>query len=205
MTKRFSRIRTWQSLTARLVMAAFGLACALACTSGTASAQIDRAGHHPHYSVELEPDLNWQWTGDEAAFDDGVGIGFRVAIPVLKDGPVPSINNNLAITFGMQWAHFGNACGPRPDRCDEDDIWVPITVQWNFFLTDMISIFPEFGLGFRDALFDYDICNNRVCRGSDLEVHPVMWFGARFRLHENVALTLRLGTPMLQFGVSFLI
>ena len=28
------------------------------------------------------------------------------------DGPVTTINNSLAIGFGLDWAHFDDACGP---------------------------------------------------------------------------------------------
>lgn len=181
------------------------LACLLASSIAAtrAQAQIAMSGRHPHYHVELEPHLVWQWTGDEAALDDGVGFGFRASIPLLQDGPVPTINNSLAISFGIDWAWFGD-CRAYGGDCSENDFWVPITVQWNFFLTSVVSLFPEFGLGFRDAVFDYDVaCNPRSCRGSSLEVHPVLWFGARFYLAPSFAIVVRLGTPSLQLGASF--
>jgi hypothetical protein len=76
-------------------------------------------------------------------------------------------------------------------------------MQWNFYLTKVISVFPEFGLGFRDAIYDQTVCTNGRCRTSDLSVYPVLWFGARFRLTDLLAIVVRLGTPSLQFGVSF--
>ena len=168
-----------------------------------ADAQIGSPGRHPHYHVELEPHLVWQWTGDEAALDDGIGFGFRASIPLLQDGPVSTINNSLAISFGIDWAWFGD-CRAYGGDCRENDFWVPITMQWNFFLTSVVSLFPEFGLGFRDAAFDYDVaCSPRGCRGSSLEVHPVLWFGARFYLAQSFAIVVRLGTPSLQLGASF--
>lgn len=175
-------------------------------SAGHAAAQVKSAGRHLHYGVELEPHLVWQWNGDEIARSDGIGMGFRASIPILQDGPVPTINNSLAITFGFDWAHFPECYDYR--YCSEDDFWVPVAVQWNFYLTPRFSLFPEFGLGFRDAVLDYD--NNERCRGSacrtySLEVHPVLWFGARFLLTDYIALVFRLGTPSLQLGVSFFI
>jgi hypothetical protein len=171
--------------------------------SSQAHAQINSPGRHTRYRVELEPHVVWQWTGDEAAIDDGVGLGFRASIPLIDNGPIASINNNLAISFGLDWAHFPE-CRAYGGSCSEDDFWFPVVMQWNFFLTSAISIFPEFGLGFRDAVFDYDAnCSPRGCRGSSLEVHPVLWFGGRFRIADTLALVLRLGTPSLQFGLSF--
>lgn len=182
------------------------LLCALAAlwsaASERAAAQINMPGRHPHYTAELEPHLIWQWTGDERAHNDGIGLGFRASIPILQDGPVSTINNSLAISFGIDWAHFPECYDYG--GCSEDDFWVPVVAQWNFYLTSVISIFPEFGLGFRDAIIDYDgPCRGNGCRGSALEVHPVLWFGARFQLASAVALVVRLGTPSLQLGASF--
>jgi hypothetical protein len=78
-------------------------------------------------------------------------------------------------------------------------------VQWNFFVTDVISLFPELGLGFRNAVWASDACDAIDCDDSDLEVHLVLWLGARFLVSNNIALTIRLGTPSLLFGVSFLL
>jgi hypothetical protein len=177
---------------------------------GRAAAQINNPGQHEHYSAELEPHLVWQWDGDEAASSDGLGVGFRASIPLMQDGPVSSINNNLALTFGLDWAHFSGCglYGPH-DGCGEDDFWVPITLQWNFFLTPVVSVFPEFGLGFRDAIFSYDrvagACDGRNCRSSYLDVYPVLWLGGRFRVSRAINVVVRLGTPSLQLGVSFFI
>jgi hypothetical protein len=199
--------RSWQLPRMIGVIAATAICAALMFAPGAAAAQINSSGRHTHYSAELEPHLVWQWTGDEAGVDDGVGIGFRASIPIMQDGPVPSLNNNLAITFGLDWAHVSD-CWYGPNRdCGEDDFWIPITLQWNFFLTPVVSVFPEFGLGFRDAVFNYnfDACDGHRCRGSALELRPVLWFGARFRLSDPVAIVVRLGTPSLQLGVSFFI
>jgi hypothetical protein len=180
------------------------LALATIALVTTAHAQINTPGRHPRYSVELEPHLVWQWNGDERGRDDGLGMGFRASIPLLQDGPVPTINNSLAISFGLDWAHFFECAGYS--HCTEDDFWVPVVAQWNFYLTPVVSLFPEFGLGFRNAIIDYDErCRGDDCRSSALEVHPVLWFGARFRLADAIALTVRLGTPSLQLGVSFFI
>jgi hypothetical protein len=181
----------------------FALAVLYICAPSPVAAQIDAPGKHSHYVVELEPHFVWQWTNDEISVDDGIGLGFRASIPILQDGPVTTINNSLAITFGLDWAHFGGGCYGVAGGCSEDDVWVPVALQWNFYLTKVISVFPEFGLGFRDAIYDQTVCTNGRCRASDLSVYPVLWFGARFRLTDLLAIVVRLGTPSLQFGVSF--
>ncbi|MEY4576947.1 MAG: hypothetical protein RL701_1650 [Pseudomonadota bacterium] len=157
---------------------------------------------HESYDVELEPHLVWQWNSNEIAQDDGIGLGFRASIPVIRRGPLAGIDNNLSVSFGLVWAHFPG-CRARGIRCAEDDIWIPAVAQWNFYLTPSISLFPELGLGFRDAVIS--TCSSDSCRRGSLEVHPIMWFGARFRLMDAMSIVARLGTPWLQLGVSWTI
>jgi hypothetical protein len=186
---------------------------ALLLAASSASAQIRSPRSHNLYGVELEPHLVVQWA-DEPWWDDtGVGVGFRASIPVLANGPIDSINNSLAVGFGLDWAHF-DGCGPFNDVCDANDFWIPLVLQWNFYLTRSISLFGEFGLALQYSTLDWDgpvpgncaringvdICNDDV---DDLDIELVLWLGARFSLSENVALTLRLGTPSLLLGVSF--
>jgi hypothetical protein len=175
-----------------------------------AAAQIRNPGSHPRYGVELEPHLVVQWAHEPFWDDEGIGVGLRASIPLIQNGPVQSINNSLAIGFGMDWAHFD--CGPY-DSCDADTFSFPVVLQWNFWITRAISLFPELGLGIQYAVLDWygrvpndcvridrvNVCDDDV---DDIDVHLAFWFGARFALTNEIALTLRLGTPSLLFGVS---
>jgi hypothetical protein len=184
------------------VLFAVLVCCAL---STPALAQYRPATRHPYYGVELEPHVGWQWSGDEWAWEDGIAIGLRASIPVLEDGPVQSIENNLAVTFGLDWAHFDGDClyDGQPLDCDEDDIWVPVAAQWNIFVTDRISMFPEVGFGFRNATRSADTCDDPQCDESDFELHFVFWLGARFWVADPVAIVVRIGTPSVLLGASF--
>ena len=188
-------------------LAALATALVVSLWAGAAQAQIRSSGRHPYYGVELEPHFIWQWSGDEWSWEDGIGLGVRASIPVIENGPVQTINNNLAVTFGFDIAWFDNDCrfGGVGVDCDETDIWIPVAVQWNFFVSQVVSLFPEFGLGFRNAARSDAWCGVADCDDSDLEVHAVLWFGARFLVADRIALTVRLGTPSLLFGVSFLL
>ena len=194
----------------------FLLACAsflaLWLTCEAASAQIRTPRAHPRYGVELEPHLVLQWTDEPYWNDEGIGVGFRASIPVLQDGPIQSINNSLAVSFGLDWAHFDD-CGPNDDICDANDLWFPFVMQWNFWITKSISLFPEVGLALQYSMLDWDgpfpndcvrVNGIRVCDDDrdDLDIEFVIWLGARFLITEDVALTLRLGMPSLLFGVS---
>jgi hypothetical protein len=182
-----------------------------------ASAQIiKQPGNHPNYAFELEPHLLAQYSRTPFA-DDGVGVGLRAAIPFMHNGPVPTINNNIGITFGMDYVHFGDdgRCVGRgyvyfyADSCSAFELWFPVTGQWNFFLTPVISVFGEFGLAARYARWEYGgICDTGVpcdAHASYLDLfEPVLWGGGRFLFAKNAGLTVRLGWPYIAVGASIL-
>lgn len=164
----------------------------------------------PDYRVELEPHLVLQWTRGPYWNDDGVGVGLRAAIPVMDNGPLPNFPNNLAISFGLDWVHF-DGCGRWDEDCGANSFLVPVAVQWNFWVTSWLSLFPELGLAIEHASWDWvgpadcgpgpdpDYCAD----GSDTDVELVLWIGARFSVSRNIAVMLRLGTPSVLLGVSF--
>src|SRR5215471_6094726 len=92
---------------------ASALAALVTLVSATVRAEgiIKHPGDHPKYSVELEPHglLDWDsyyWGGT------GYGLGMHANIPVVDNGPVSTINNNLGVGFGIDWSHFENDnCG----------------------------------------------------------------------------------------------
>jgi hypothetical protein len=199
------------------VAARVALAACLFCAS-SAHAQITQPGKHASYTAEIEPHLVLQWSDEPWWDDDGIGVGLRASLPVVQNGPITTIDNSLAIGFGLDWAHFDDACwgpGPRPrapfdDDCSAEDFWIPVVVQWNFFFSELISAFPELGLGIQHTRWEGDWCGGgrdlyRCGDGdsSDTDAELVLWLGVRFHLADALAITLRLGIPSLLLGVSF--
>ena len=192
--------------------AALGLLC-----PSEASAQIKHPGAHPAYAVELEPHLLIQWN-DGPWDDEGFGPGIRVNIPFLDNGPVRTINNNMAIGVGLDVAFFDDCDNwwwrdrytYIGEDCSATDWWFPGVVQWNFFLTPVVSVFGELGLAFEyereswegpcpsgGGICDYD--------DSDLDLEPLFWGGGRFLLGDTVSIIARLGTPYISVGVGILL
>ncbi len=190
---------------------------ALAC----AQSEIKQPGNHPTYAAELEPHLIVEWDQYTACANDSFGPGFRAAIPFLDNGPIPKINNNMAIGFGLDWAHSGanNACGAYRYNGGyygngfTADVWsIPVVVQWNFFLLRKISVFGEGGLVLQHTRFDDGYvggCNgpNGFCTGtgSDNSVNPSFSVGGRFLVSDSVGFLVRLGFPYFSAGVSILL
>jgi hypothetical protein len=200
-----------------LVLGAASLVATLSLVVTPAEAQsiIKNPGDHPDYSVELEPHGLLMW-GHHNFGDAGWGLGMHAVIPFLDNGPISKINNNMGIGFGLDWAHFDeDGCwwgwgGPRFANpywdCSGNSFLFPVYLQWNFFLTPIISVFGEPGFGIVHDTWDADPCPLAGgCDASDTD--PILYFegGARFLFGETVGLTVRIGYPMLTVGVSFLL
>ena len=179
--------------------------------STQAWAQIERPGAHPAYSVELEPHALLQWDVDPWN-DEGFGLGLRVSIPVVDNGPVTTINNSLALGFGLDTAFSGDdRCRWRPsvyyDECDAFNILFPVVAQWNFFFTDVVSAFVELGLAIQYEHWDAENCAGSTCvEYDDDDIDPELMFflGARFIVSKSIAIPIRIGWPYFAVGPSFL-
>src|SRR5262245_40971668 len=115
-----------------------GLICAI--TSRDARAQIN-VPNPPRYTVELEPRLNFNPSSIYAYGGTGFGPGIRASIPVMHPGFVTTINDSVAISFGLDLMHYsgyfyyGRCLGPGCPGYDAGNFWsiyFPITLQWNF-------------------------------------------------------------------------
>ena len=196
------------------------LACALSSAStfaaeARADDTIKHPGDHPDYAVEIEPHGLWSWTHYDYAPNDGFGLGARFSIPIVKNGFIPSINNSVAIGFGLDWVHYaGASCyyyggphhpnGPCYDVGDANYLFFPVVMQWNFFVAKQWSVFGEPGLVIYHGWFDYCAgvpnCGNPTSTGVDF----AFYLGGRYHFNEHVALVLRIGYPTFSFGVSFM-
>lgn len=195
-----------------LALAAF-LSVALA--SGAAAAQIKEPGQHPMYDLELDPHLLFQY-GDRSTGEQGLGFGVRASIPFVHNGPVPSINNNIGISFGADLAFFGGdeICRRRgvqffADDCSAWNVWFPAAAQWNFFLTPVVSVFGELGIALQHERWSFEgTCSDGArCTASEAntDVEPTAFAGGRFLIFgRRAGLTVRIGWPYLSVGAAML-
>ena len=195
---RRTRVSGWHRF---VRLAWFGMSFgAVALTSGFAHAEsiISHPGDHPKYAVELEPHLVLGWgnidTGDpfphkiDFRNNAGFGPGLRLSIPLVSNGFVEKINNNVALGFGADWAHYG---GPGSDV-----LWFPVVMQWNFFVTNIITVFGEPGGAFRHVSSHGH---------SETHVDGVLQAGAKFMFSRYIGLTLRAGYPYFSAGLTLLL
>ena len=122
----------------------FVAALAVAAVPSVANAQsiIRQPGEHPDYKVEIDPH---GILGGAGWYYDYYGVGFgggaRFSIPLCKNCFVPKINNNVAISFGADFVSypFGNTAFVFTD------LYLPVAMQWNFFLSKKWSVGAEVG------------------------------------------------------------
>jgi hypothetical protein len=168
---------------------------------------IKNPGNHPKYSFEAEPHaILGLWGVPGPGDGTGLGLGFRGSVVIVDNGFIKTINNSVAISFGIDWIHYDidDWCGRYwrdRDRfyCDWDDdadlFWVPVTMQWNFWLSENWSVFGEPGLALRVNDDHYD---------DDIDLDFVFYAGGRFHFNDDISLTMRIGWPSaLSVGVSF--
>jgi len=170
---------------------------------------IERPGAHPRYVFEAEPHLLLgALPAPGPARGTGFGLGFRGALEIIDNGFIRSINNTVAVGFGADWVYYADSdlpCerAPGTESCAELDpdfsvnyLYVPVVMQWNFWLSRDWSVFGEPGLGLHFA-----------SRGDDRTgLDPFLMFvGGRFHFGERVTLTMRAGYPTFSVGASFLL
>jgi hypothetical protein len=207
---RFSRPR-------RPYQAGLALGSAILVLSGNALAQstIRQPGERVQYSFEAEPHL---LVGPFAppGFEGGTGFGagFRGTIEIVPRGFIGPLNDSIGIGFGADWLHYPWAGDPRGQClafttgqagvpvCVEVEgagsranyIFLPVVMQWNFWLTRQWSVFGEPGIALHLREFD------------DIGFQPFVFYaGGRFHFSERATLTIRLGYPSFSLGVSFLL
>lgn len=139
---------------------------------------IRQYGEHPRYVFEAEPHamIGFGYPFDRP--DNYLGLGFRGTFHI-TDGFVKGINDSIGVGVGLDFAPGGPGY-----------FFVPVVMQWNFWLSTHWSVFGEPGLGFSN--------------GARTALDPFIFYaGGRYNFTQSIALTLRVGYPDISVGVSF--
>ncbi len=177
-------------------------AIAFAPRQAKADDTIRRPGDHPSYGVEVEPHVVFGWGGPYAP--GGFGLGGRLSIPVVQNGFVPTINNSIAVSFGLDWVHYESCF--YAGNCSADYFNVPVAMQWNFYVAQRWSVFGEPGAvlyfgSYPDCPLQASLCP--TARPPTVGVVPALFLGGRYHLSDSTALTIRIGFPAFSLGFSF--
>jgi len=164
----------------------------------------------PISSYELEPHLVLGAAPPPCpGAGSGAGIGVRAGFLVAPQGFLPAVNDSVAIGVGADFlrydgadARFGRCVRTTPGPagttvCTEVSgtggttyFFIPVVMQWSFWLNQTWSVFGEPGL------------NVFVANGGS-GATPALYVGGRVRVSQAITLTLRIGWPTFTFGGSF--
>ena len=188
----------------------------LARTAGATEQVVVRDARAPiAYAFELEPHLVLGASPPGPGYGSGAGIGVRGSFVLSPEGFISGVNDSIALGVGLDYGHYNAAVGFQGYRdqclhfetgpngtsvCTEvssnggtyNYVFVPVVMQWNFWLTRNFSAFGEPGV---DLFF---LGNHGFGVGWAFDV------GGRFQIADRITLTLRLGYPTTAFGVSFM-
>lgn len=168
------------------------------------------------YTAEIEPHLVFGSAPPGRGAGSGLGVGVRASLVVAPDGFLRDVNDSVAIGVGFDFAHYAGryALDGYRDQCLHFEtgpagtmvctdvtsnggyynyLFVPVVMQWNFWLTEKFSAFGEGGLSV------YHLGNE------GFGATPAIFVGGRLRLTDIITLTARLGYPTFSFGVSFML
>ena len=198
--------------------------CLLLSRHAWAESIIRQPGNHPVYSVDLEPHVTFGLDDTPYFGGGGFGLGLRATIPFLRNGPVSTINNDMGIGFGLDWLTRGNSCYQgyyyvgQPYNyydCSAYALYLPVVLQWNFYITDIITVYGEPGFAIRYSHISSHypgpvagLCPaNTYCEFSNSFTDPILVIagGAKFMFGKTIGLNVRLGYPYFSVGASFLL
>jgi hypothetical protein len=187
-------------LVARLAALVAIVAIGVSSSPARADDTIKHPGAHPAYNFEVEPHLLLGW--DNVYANDGYGLGVRFSIPIVDNGFVSTINNSVAISFGLDLVHY-DGCWYRGD-CQANYIHLPVVMQWNFYVASRWSVFGEPGLVIYHGFFD-DCPPDVGCPGRPrvTSIEPALYLGGRYYFNDKMSLTMRIGFPSISVGISF--
>ena len=167
------------------------------------------------YTVELEPHLVFGSAPPGPGTGSGVGVGVRASIVVAPDGFLRDVDDSVAVGFGLDYGYYAAryALNGYRDQCLRFEpgpagtsvctdvtsnggsysyVFIPVVMQWNFWLTEKFSAFGEPGL----SLYHVG--------GQGFSLTPALYVGGRVRLTDTIMLTARVGYPTFSIGASFL-
>jgi hypothetical protein len=127
--------------------------------------QEDESAEAAHDSVRF--DLHAGFT-----YYLAVGLGLRVDLPVVPEGLLDGTDEDIRIGLGVEafW-FFGDPGGIA--------IWPLLAFQWNFYLNDRWSIFPELG-----GIFMFMDKDERGQFWKSF-IAPLAGFGVRYHFNER--------------------
>jgi hypothetical protein len=150
----------------------------------------------------------------DIGWHEALGAGLRVEFAIVPDGFLRGgrVQDELALSMGGEaffWSfhdrhHFDDDRHNDGLRYHDGFSLMPVfAAQWNFYLNESWSVFPEVGAAL--AWWTYEHHHNGNTHGhSYVRFYPLISVGARWHFTDRNALLFRLTWPVgFQFGITF--
>ena len=145
-------------------------------------------------------------------FYHAFGGGLRVDIPLIKDGFTDKLDDEFALSVGGDVGFFPWG-GSHYDRREWRNhygrwgrwygdwaTWAIAALNWNIYVGDKFSFFPELGL----TVSVHDCWDRDFNRGVCATAAPVAGVGFRYHFGKRAAFVARVNWPVgLQLGIAF--
>lgn len=138
------------------------------------------------YHVELDLHVAGETVPPNDTDSRGAGPGARLYFNIVPRGFIDELTDNFALGLGVD----SSLTSKHPDGTSSKHILIPLTVQWNFWLSEHFALFLEPGVS--------------VVLGAGTHVQPAIYAGARYALGSSIAVTVKAGIPDVTGGVAFL-
>ncbi|MDX2052794.1 MAG: hypothetical protein SFV15_10410 [Polyangiaceae bacterium] len=169
-----------QNATRVAIASAIALALSLAQHTARAAGDMSSLRGSPRFDLHIDLDLR-----------EAYGVGGRVEFPIVPAGLLQSADDDLTLSLGAE-VFFSHG---RYNTA----VWPLGALQWNFYLSESWSVFPELGVV---AFAGDDHYRGYAPNGPF--VSPYLGLGARLHLSPRAALLARVNWPAgFQFGVAF--
>jgi len=133
-------------------------------------------------NIRFEAHFAFGWYG-------AVGGGGRLEVPIVRAGLLENVDDEIALSVGAELFYF---YGPYVGL----GVTPLAALQWNFFVGNNVSLFPELGIAF--------VFGPSRERYWGTFVAPYVGFGVRFHFTDRNAVLLRASWPAgLQVGLTF--
>jgi hypothetical protein len=135
---------------------------------------------HPKYAVEFAAYVVGETVPPNNTESRGAGPGAHLYVNVLPRGLITGLNDSFAVGVG----------GDAFLTSSKVHMRIPVTVQWNFWLTNRFAVLLEPGAS--------------LVVGAGTHLQPAIYAGARYALGSSIAIMARAGIPDVAIGVSML-
>ncbi len=129
----------------------------------------------------------------------GIGPGFQMIFPILKNGFIPSLNNAFYLGFFTDFQFHPDGAGRFSSEYGFFSIPVGIFAQWRFYLLEKLSLFVNVGGGVWPWIFS---SNNVYYHDTIIRGFPLFEIGANFHFAKHVGLNVTLGYPAARVGLN---